>query len=237
MDFDFPRPLADLCNLEHSALSSIFGAPGTGKTNLCLILSVDCIKNGGKVVYIDTEGGFSSERLKQISGSSKSDNILNSIILLEPKTFEEQGNAIRGLGKKEVDLVVLDSSVALYRLEHPEKEKGAKNISNSTPSRELSEHNRELSRQMSILSNLARDKKIPVVVTAHTYKNWDTGESEIVGGDPLKYWSKCLLFLEKTGKTGERKITIMKHRSEPEGKAVKFDIVEEGIKPSGFKIF
>ncbi len=229
-EINLPEPLSELCNLENSSLTSVFGAPGTGKTNLCLILSADCAKNGGKIIYIDTEGGFSSERLKQISGNSKIDNILNSIILLEPKTFEEQGKFIRDLEKKAADLIILDSSVALYRLEYPENAAKNKKI-------EMSEHNRELSRQLSILSNLARDKKIPVIITAHTYKNWDTGENEIVGGDTLKYWPKCLLLLEKTGKTSERKASIIKHRSQPEGKSTKFVIVEEGIKPCGFKIF
>jgi len=227
---NFPEPLIELCSLEHSALTGIFGAPGTGKTNLCLILSAECAKNGGRTVYIDTEGGFSSERLKQISGNPKIDTILNSIILLEPKSFEEQGKFVRELAKKDVELIILDSSVALYRLEYPESDNKNKKI-------EMSEHNRELSRQLSILSNLSRDKKIPVIITAHTYKNWDTGENEIVGGDPLKYWSKSLFFLEKTGKTSERKASIIKHRSQPEGKNTKFVIVEEGIKPSGFKIF
>ena len=227
---NFPEPLLELCDLEHSTLTGVFGAPGTGKTNLCLILSAECGKNGGRTIYIDTESGFSSERLKQISGNPKIDNILNSIILLEPKSFEEQGKFVRELAKKDVELIILDSSVALYRLEYPESDNKNKKI-------EMSEHNRELSRQLSILSNLSRDKKIPVIITAHTYKNWDTGENEIVGGDPLKYWSKSLFFLEKTGKTSERKASIIKHRSQPEGKNTKFVIVEEGIKPSGFKIF
>ena len=232
MKFDFPEPLNDLCYLEQT-LTGVFGAPGTGKTNLCLVLSVNCVKNGGKVVYIDTEGGFSAERLKQISGS-KGDTILNSIILLEPKNFQDQGKIIRDLENTDANIIILDSSVALYRLEYPESEK---NNPKKQQRVELSEHNRELSRQLSVLSDISRYRKIPVVVTAHTYKNWDTGDNEIVGGDPLKYWSKCLLFIEKTGKTGERKATIIKHRSQPEGKSTKFDIVGDGIKPSGFKIF
>ncbi len=226
MRLEIPEPLDALFSVEAGSVANFFGAAGTGKTNLCILLSLDCVRKGGKVIYIDTEGGFSAERVKQLAGKNDIINILNSVVLMEPKTFEEQGKAIRGLQKDKFDLIILDSAVALYRLEHSDSSKT-----------ELSEHNRELSRQLSVLSAISRDKKIPVVLTAHTYKNWDTAEDEIVGGGPLKYWSKSIIFLEKTGKTSERKATIIKHRSEPEGKSVKFMIVEEGIKPSGFKIF
>jgi len=220
-----PEPLhALLGGIEFSALSNFYGAPGTGKTNICLLISIECIKNGGKVVYIDTEGGFSPDRLSQLTGNV--DDAMKKINLIEPKNFKEQGDIIRGLDKKEADLIVLDSAAALYRLEYADPEK------------EILEANRELSRQMSILSSLAREKGIPVVVTSHTYKNWDTDRHEIVGGDSVKYWSKVLVFLERTGKMSERNATVIKHRSLPEGKTVRFVITQDGIKPaSGFKLF
>jgi len=220
-----PEPLhALLGGIEFSALSNFYGAPGTGKTNICLLISIECIKNGGKVVYIDTEGGFSPDRLSQLTGNV--DDAMKKINLIEPKNFKEQGDVIRGLDKKEADLIVLDSAAALYRLEYADPEK------------EILEANRELSRQMSILSSLAREKGIPVVVTSHTYKNWDTDRHEIVGGDSVKYWSKVLVFLERTGKMSERNATVIKHRSLPEGKTVRFVITQDGIKPaSGFKLF
>ncbi len=246
---ELPEPLKSLFSVEHGALANFFGSAGTGKTNICLLLAVECASNGGKVAYIDTEGGFSVERVNQIINGSyqskKTNNILNSIILLEPKNFQEQGEIIRTLEREKFDIIVLDSAVALYRLESSEKKNGNVNLKNADGKfstkdyykTELSDYNRELSKQLSILSSIARLKKIPVVVTAHTYKNWDTGDNELVGGESIKYWSKSIIFVEKTGKTGERKATIVKHRSQPEGKSVKFQIVEEGIKPAGFKIF
>ncbi len=234
MELKLPEPLDELLSkLETGAITNFYGAPGTGKTNLCLLLSIECVKNGGKVAYIDTEGGLSLDRLKQIT--SDHEKTLKNIILAEPRTFEEQAKCVRSLEKEDVDLVVLDSSVALYRLEHSEnghQKEGAKKVD-----KEKMEANKELSKQLSILSNISRDKKIPVVVTTHTYKNWETGENDVVGGDSIKYWSKAIVFLERTGKDGERKAIIAKHRSQPEGKAVKFVITEDGIKPSGFKIF
>ena len=76
-----------------------------------------------------------------------------------------------------------------------------------------------------------------MIVTAHTFKNFRTGEDDMIGGELIKYWSKAIVFLEKTGRTSERRATIHKHRSLAEGSSAKFEIVENGIKPSGFKIF
>jgi DNA repair protein RadB len=126
---------------------------------------------------------------------------------------------------QDFDMVILDSAVALYRLECSE------------PAKETLEANKNLSRQLSVLSNIARRRNIPVIITAHTFRNWDTGENRIIGGDSIAYWSKSIVFLERTGKTSERKATVTKHRSIPEGKCVKFEIIEKGIRPSGFRIF
>lgn len=220
-----PEPLhALLDGIDFSALTNFYGAPGTGKTNVCLLASLECVKNGGRVIYIDTEGGFSTQRMSQLTPDIG--QVLGKIQLIEPKDFKEQGDIIRGLEKKGADLIVLDSAAALYRLEYAD------------PDKEALKANRELSRQMSILSGIARNKKMPVIVTSHTYKNWETDRNEIVGGDSVKYWSKVLVFLERTGKMAERNAIVIKHRWIPEGKSVKFVLTQDGIKPaSGFKLF
>jgi DNA repair protein RadB len=218
-----PEPFYSLMgSVEKGALNNFYGPPGVGKTNICLLAALNCIRSGGRVVYIDTEGGLSPERVKQIS---MDEDVLKNMILIEPKTFEEQGIVIRNLENQDFHMLILDSAVALYRLKCTD------------PTKETLEANKELSVQLSILSSIARKKKIPVLITAHTFKNRDTGENYIIGGDSIKYWSKSIIFLEHTGKMSERKATIVKHRSLPEGRSVKFMITQEGIKPSGFKIF
>ncbi|RLJ08808.1 MAG: DNA repair and recombination protein RadB [Candidatus Aenigmatarchaeota archaeon] len=224
MDIGLPKPLDELGRIEGGAITNFYGAAGTGKTNLCLLACLECIRKGGKPVFIDTEGGFSLERVKQLVPNYK--ETLDKITLLEPKSFEEQGKIIRSLQEKEFDMIVLDSAVALYRLEYAD------------PMKEAIEPNRELSKQLSVLSNTAREKKMPVIITSHVFRSWETQKNEIVGGDSVRYWSKVIVFLERTGRTSERKATIIKHRWVPEGKSVKFVIVQEGIKPaSGFKLF
>ncbi len=52
---------------ERGIVTQIYGASGTGKTNICIQLAVAAVRNGKKVVFIDTEG-FSAERFRQIAG-------------------------------------------------------------------------------------------------------------------------------------------------------------------------
>jgi DNA repair protein RadB len=219
-----PAPLDGLVKgVEYGAVTNIFGGPGTGKTNCCILASIEAVKAGKNVVYMDTEGGFSPERVKQLAKNYQA--VLKNIVLAEPKTFSEQNQMIKDLANTDAGLIVVDSIVALYRLEYTD------------PKVEVLEANRALSKQMATLSNIAREKQIPILVTAHTFKNWDTGDDEIIGGNTLKYWSKAILFLERTGRTSERRASIVKHRHMAEGDSVKFMIVQDGFKPAGFKIF
>jgi len=220
-----PAPFDSMVGrLESKAITNLYGEPGSGKTNLCILAALSCIENGGTVVFIDTEGGFSLERFKQLC-PTKWPAALKRIELLEPKDFKQQEAMIKSLSGKKTDLIILDSAVALYRLECTDQKS------------EVLKANKQLSRQISILSNLAREKGIPVIITAHMFRNWETGKQEIVGGDTLKYWSKAIVCIERTGRTSERKATVIKHRSLPEGGSTKFMITQNGIKPSGFRIF
>ena len=81
-----PEPLHSLINgLERKAVTNFYGAPGTGKTNLCIIAALECVRQGGSVVFIDTEGGFSLDRLRQLT--SDVENVLGKIEISEPKDF------------------------------------------------------------------------------------------------------------------------------------------------------
>ena len=73
---------------ETDIITTIFGPAGSGKTNLCLIAAICTVLNKKKVIFIDTEGGFSIERVKQLCPGN--DNILDKILVFNPTTFEEQ---------------------------------------------------------------------------------------------------------------------------------------------------
>ena len=65
---------------ESDVVTVIYGGSGTGKTNLCLLAAVSQAAKGKKVIFVDTEGGFSVERVKQLAGG-ETDAILEHIIL------------------------------------------------------------------------------------------------------------------------------------------------------------
>ena len=106
---------------------------------------------------------------------------------------------------------------------------------------EVYEVNRTLGKQIALLAEIARKKQIPVLMTNQVYADFDNKDKvNMVGGDLLKYGSKCLIELQKTP-DGLRRAIIRKHRSMAEEKEFLFKIVEEGIEKAkeskGFKLF
>jgi len=216
---------------EKGIITMIAGPPGCGKTNFSILASCSQAKKGSKVIFIDTEGGFSVDRVKQIVGEDYED-ILKNIFLLEPTNFEEQKKCFLKLldkiNKEHTGLIVIDGMAMLYRLELGDAIK-------SKNDDKVKEINREVAKQMRVLSEICRKQKIPILITNQVYggflseEDWKKGvqrEVNIVGGDLFQYWSKCIIELKNEG--GKRKAVLLKHRSLPK-KEMSFDIKNEGI--------
>lgn len=199
---------------EKGVITTIYGPPGTGKSNLCMI----CLANNTdkKVIYIDTEGSFSVDRLKQIANDYE--EILKNVVVLKPIDFNEQKRVFEKLSSlinTKIGLLIVDSMAMLYRLEIGR-------------SKDAIKVNRELGVQLASLIQIARKFNIPVILTNQVYSDFEDKEKyKLVGGDTLKYASKCLVELQNYGSV--RKAVIKKHRSLPENKEIKFKIVEAGI--------
>src|SRR3989344_586557 len=106
---------------ETDIITTIYGPAGSGKTNFCMLACVSQAKKANKVIFIDTEGGFSIDRFKQIAGEDY-ENVLKNIILLKPTSFNEQKKAFETLLKEinkssDISLIVIDGMTMLYRLE------------------------------------------------------------------------------------------------------------------------
>lgn len=217
-------------------ITTIYGPAGSGKTNLCVLVAVSQAKKGGKVIFIDTEGGFSVDRVKQMAGEEW-EKVLGNIILLKPTSFDEQEESfeklLREIKSNGISLIIVDGITMLYRLALAEaREK--KNID------EIKEINSKLAKQLRALAEIARNKNIPVIITNQVYSEFQSEEdfksgkekqNFMVGGDLLKYWSKCLI--EVKNDRGKRKLVLRKHRSQPE-KTLDFEIINSGIRKRGW---
>ena len=216
---------------EKDIITMIAGPPGSGKTNFCVLTACSQAKRGKKVIFIDTEGGFSVDRFKQILGDNYKD-ILKNILLFKPTNFEEQKKTFSQLldkiKKAHIGLIIIDGMATLYRLELGE-------VSQLKDDSKIRELNWKVAQQMRILSEISRKQKIPVVITNQVYADFVSDEDfrkgirkeiNFVGGDLMKYWSKCIIELRLENR--KRKAILLKHRSLPI-KEMNFEIREKGI--------
>lgn len=203
---------------ERDIITTIYGPAGSGKTNLALLALIAQLREGKTVVYIDTEGSLSVARVQQLC--PEFEEYADNLKLLRPTTFEEQraafGKLEEAVAKHDVGLIIVDSIAMLYRLEIGK-------------SQDIYNINRELGTQLGMLTEIARKKSIPVLLTNQVYADFDNKDAvKMVGGDLLKYSSKCLIELKRAA-GGMRIAEMMKHRSLPEGREAGFRIVHEGI--------
>ncbi len=206
-----------LLGYEGGVLTTIYGPSGTGKTTVCLLAAIATIHAGKKVIFVDTEGGFSTIRFQQLV-QEPIDMLLEKVFLLKPMSFFDQIKTIgrmKDLVNESIGLVIVDSISMLYRTELA-KQEGIKSV------------NSELGLQLFYLNTLARKFMIPVLVTSQVYADFEEKDKvKMVGGDILKYGSKCLIEIEKYKTL--RKATVIKHRFIPEYKSVLFEIKEKGF--------
>jgi len=222
---------------EKDIITMIAGPPGCGKTNFVILASCSQAKKGNKVIFVDTEGGFSIDRVKQIVGTENAENVLKNILLLKPTNFDEQKKdflkLLNFVKKEDVGLIVIDGMAMLYRLEIGEAH-------NSKDDEKIKEINREIAKQMRILAEISRKQNIPVLITNQVYSEFLSDEdfkkgvernTNIVGGDLFKYWSKCIIELKND--SGRRRAILLKHRNMPQ-KEIGFIIKDEGILRKGW---
>jgi DNA repair protein RadB len=221
---------------EKDVITMMAGPAGSGKTNFAILVACSQAKKGNKVIFVDTEGGFSIDRIRQIVGDNY-EAVLENILLLEPTSFEEQkktfSSLLRRLKKDQIGLIIIDGMAMLYRLELGDaiREQDAFKIRSV---------NRDMAEQMRTLAEISRKQKIPILITNQVYRvftneeDWKKGikpEMNIVGGDLFKYWSKCIIELQ--AEKGKRKAILLKHRSLPV-KELNFEIRQKGIYRRGW---
>jgi len=221
---------------ENDIITMFYGPAASGKSNFMMLAACHQAKKNKKIIFIDSEGSFSIDRVNQICVGLP-EFVLNNIVILKPTNFQEQRESFFKLlrelkASKNIGLVIVDSMTMLYRLELADaRKKGME---------EVRKVNNDMAKQMNALYEIARKRQIPVLITSQVYneflseEDWLAGKQagvNVVGGDLLKYYSKCIIELQNRG--GKKKAIVRKHRSLPE-KELNFEIVNEGIRKKGW---
>ncbi|HTT15956.1 MAG TPA: DNA repair and recombination protein RadB [Thermoplasmata archaeon] len=194
--------------LETDGLTELYGEGGSGKTIFCLDLASRVAREGRWVFYVDTEG-LSLERLRATAGGHL-ERILGRLLVSAPKDLDEQLRAVETAcalardERRDVGLVVVDSATNFYRLSIAgADEEGAREA---------------LAVQLAELVATARARGIAAVVTNQVWRSVRDGQLEPLGGSFLNHVAKTILRFDR-GAGAVRTVTLVKHRSLPEGVA------------------
>lgn len=193
---------------EKKLISLIYGPSASGKTTICLQTALTAAKRG-KVLFIDSENGFSADRLKQMEKSCNP--LLSNIVVIKVKSYEDQVKVFERLreiiSKGEFNFLIIDTIGMHYR-------KALQELNHNYV-------NEKMIGILRMLKHLAEDFDVPILMTNQVYTNMD-GENIAIGGRMLKGFGKYLIEL----KNKPRRAIMLK----PKEKIFHFDIVNEGIK-------
>lgn len=103
------------------SLNLIYGAPGVGKTSLCMTIALGLCDDDGSVVVLDTENGWSELRLLGLCESRKRAGSDRAMKIYRAGTMAEQHKIASKSIEEEIEandwapkVIVLDSAVAHY---------------------------------------------------------------------------------------------------------------------------
>lgn len=180
--------------LPPSASFLLYGEPATGKSEICLTMAVLCPY---KVIFIDTEGSFKAQRLKDLCDARGLDyNIIaKKIIYFSPKNWIEQMFILHNLPSPadvgKIGLIIVDSLTKLFRgIEFA----GRGELNNRQP----------LIREWGIkLKEIAEDYRCGWVLTTQVYQKPDSSSSfmpewttfQAVGGLGLEHQTTYTMML------------------------------------------
>jgi RecA/RadA recombinase len=201
----------------------IYGEPETGKTTLAMQCAFNCAIQNLKVLFIDCDNSFYAKRLSQIS-KEQFDEVAERIILVKPKNFREQTALIDQINEyatTNVGLIIIDTFTSLY---------GAK-VSEASAKSKTFGVNRELNRQLAILAQTTKIKKIPVIITSQVRNVFNDQSTSVrpVATRVLKFWADTIITLKPTNNPQTIKAVLEKAREIDEEVTCYVQIGEAGI--------
>jgi RecA/RadA recombinase len=203
-------------------ITLIYGEPETGKSTLTTQCAFNCAMHALKTLYIDCDNTFSPKRLAQIAGE-KFDEIADKILLIKPIDFKEQTVVIDQINDYitcNFGLIVIDTINSLYGAKFAEAPNKTKAFS----------VNRELNRQMAILAQTAKIKKIPIIINSQVRNMFSdlSGGIKPAANRVLTFWADNIISLKPT-ETKIIKATIEKNHAKAVHITCHVQIGEKGI--------
>jgi DNA repair protein RadA len=217
--------------VETKAMTEAFGAYGSGKTQLGLQLAVnvqlpiDMGGANGKAVFIDTEGTFRPERVKQIAKTSGVDpeKVLDNILVARAFNSDHQILLIDKIGEmikdgEPIKLVIIDSLTAHFRAEFSGRG-------------QLADRQQKLNRYLHTLMKLAEMHNLAIYVTNQVMANpamMFGDPTTAIGGHIVGHASTYRLYLRR-GKKGSRVAKMIDSPNLPENETM-FFITADGLR-------
>ena len=218
--------------LESKAITEAYGAFGSGKTQLGLTLAVnaqlpkDQGGANGKAVYIDTEGTFRPDRIRQMAEAlgANSDKVLKNILVARAFNSDHQIlllDKITELIKEQeepIKLVIIDSLTAHFRAEFAGRG-------------QLADRQQRLNRYLHQLMKLAEQHNLVVFVTNQVMSNpamMFGDPTTAIGGNIVGHASTFRIYLRR-GKAGSRVAKLIDSPNLPDNEA-QFYVTEAGVR-------
>lgn len=212
--------------IQPESVNLIYGEPETGKSTLAMQCAKNCALLGYKVLFVDCDNTFYTQRLAQIS-KNQFDQVAEKIVLLKPLDFKQQTAVVDQIDdyvSGNVGLIIFDTFTSLYGAKVCETK--GKNFS----------VNRELNRQLAILAQTARIRKIPIVITSQVRNVFNEQSTCVrpVATRVLKFWADTIIDLKPMEALQEIQAVVEKTVESMEETTCYVQIGEAGIQDTQF---
>jgi len=217
--------------IETKSMTEAYGAFGSGKSQLAFTLAVNVQlpkEQGGangKAVFIDTEGTFRPERIKQIAqgmGASP-EKVLKNILVARAFNSDHQILLVDKINElikdgEPIKLVIIDSLTAHFRAEFSGRG-------------QLADRQQKLNRYLHTLIRMGEQHNLAIFVTNQVMANpamMFGDPTTAVGGNIVGHNSTYRIYLRR-GKQGSRVAKLIDSPNLPDNEA-QFYVTEAGVK-------